>query len=200
MKSCTPLRCSGTQLRHLAPPAQVLNGLSVHQSWAWEVCCLTFVHPCLAEKSLHIGRLCIQSLNACPDSPVVPHASTHTCTDNTGPWEPSLRHPQMPVSVLLHASCPQPSVSSKRNGASSAPTVTSTQTWVVCARFTAPALSCVCVSVCTGRESIHPVYNQESMHVCPHVRLHTDTPVQTPVASEAWGWLAEVVLWSSFPA
>lgn len=90
------------QLGHLAPAAQVLKGLSVHQSWAWEVCCLTFVHPCLAEKSLHIGRLCIQSLNACPDSPVVPHASTHTCTDNLGPWEPSLRHPQMPVSVLLH--------------------------------------------------------------------------------------------------
>lgn len=26
-------------------------------------------------------------------------------------------------------------------------------------------LSCVCMSVCTGRESIHLPYSQESMHV-----------------------------------
>lgn len=166
------------QLRHLPPlpPAQVLNGLSMYQSCAWEVCCLTFAHPYSVKKSLHTHSLCIQSLNMCPDSPVVPHASTHTCMERLGIWEPSLRHPQIPVSVLLHKLCQQSSVLSLPDGARSVPTVTSTQTWMwshtcthICALFTAVPLSSsafMYLCVCTVRESVHPPYSQEGVCMC----------------------------------
>lgn len=85
---------SGVELSPLPLPAQGLVGCPCTR--AGPGCCLTSAHLCPVEKSLHI-----QSLETCPGSQVVLHASTHTPKESLGTGEPSLRHPQMPASVLL---------------------------------------------------------------------------------------------------
>lgn len=180
----------------LPPPAQMLNCLLMHQSWAWEVCCLRFAHPCSAEKSLHIHSLCIQRLNACPDSPwsrMLPptHVQRVWAPENT------VSGTHRCLFLYFCRNCVHSSVSHHNLMEHLTHLHTGLCTFHSC---TLHVSACLCAQ--TGNQYV--LQTVRRAHLWVHVYVcfcrHTDMSAQTLVHSVVRGWLAEVVLWFSFPA
>lgn len=159
----------------LPPPAQMLNCLLMHQSWAWEVCCLGFAHPCSAEKSLHIHSLCIQSLNACPDSPWS-HMLPPTRVQRV--WAPGNAVPSTHRCLFLffcinwvHSSVSRHNLMEQDLHPQSPHTHAH-----IFVHVSQLYPSCLCMSVCSDRQPVHSPHSQESTSlgacVCVFVQTH----------------------------